>query len=157
MNLKHVVYQPDNDIVTISINRPECRNAVNPETAAELYLAGHEYGFPLIEGLQGCKGERVFQAFEHALDHGEHWLRWYALQGFNRWKMKEHVPVFVKALQDRSDDIKAVAIRWLRLNGDESAIAPLERVIALKELQQSHPKDVDCARRAVAAIRAGEI
>ncbi|MEM8499146.1 MAG: crotonase/enoyl-CoA hydratase family protein [Pseudomonadota bacterium] len=39
MNFKHVIYQPDNDIVTISIDRPDCRNAVDPATARELKQA----------------------------------------------------------------------------------------------------------------------
>lgn len=39
MNLKQVIYQTDDDIVTISIDRPECRNAVDPATASELKQA----------------------------------------------------------------------------------------------------------------------
>ncbi len=129
----------------------------SPETAAKLYLAGHEQGSFFIEALQGCKGASVFKAFEHALDNGAGRLSWLAIQGFNRWKMKEHVRVFVKALSNRSYDIKAVAIRWLRANGDGSAIESLERVVALEGFQRSDPNAVECAKRAIVAIRGSEI
>jgi HEAT repeat protein len=108
----------------------------------------------LVWCLQGQTSDAVLDVLLEAVKHRDGQVRWAAVEGLKHFTGPAHIPVFVKALRDRSHLVKGVAVEWLARHGDARAIAPLEQLIALPSMIRTSPGMVEEARRAIGRLRA---
>ena len=99
--------------------------------------------------LQGLTNDRVIALFRHALKHKNQYVRWAAVEGLKHCTDRKLLPVFIRALRDRSHVVKGVAVDWLTTHGDSTAIEPLERLLGLPSMIKNSPGTVARARKAI--------
>jgi hypothetical protein len=63
------------------------------------------------------------------------------------------IPVFIAALKDRADMVKGVAVEWLKLHGDSTAIGPLEQLSKLPKMIKHSQGTVVEAKEGISRLR----
>jgi HEAT repeat protein len=126
----------------------------NVNEVIDLFYTTQDDTFALVWCLQGVTSDPVIDVYKHALKHKDQYVRWAAIEGLKYFSHRTLIPVFIAALMDRSHLVKQVAVDWLKINGDSSAVDPLERLLNLPSLIRSSPGIVKQAKEAVSLLRA---
>jgi len=119
----------------------------------DLYHTTKADAFALVWCLQGITEDAVIELFKQALQHKDSNVRWAAMEGLKHSSRRTLIPIFIAALNDRSDMVRGVAVDWLKSHGDASAIGPLQRLSKLPRLIRNSPGTVKQAERAVRRLR----
>jgi hypothetical protein len=95
----------------------------------------------------------VIDVAKHALRHRDGNVRWAAVEVLKHSSRRTLIPVFIAVLKDRADMVKGVAVEWLKLHGDSSAIGPLEQLSKLPKMIKHSPGTVAEAKEAIRRLR----
>lgn len=125
----------------------------NIDEVIRLFHTKRDDTFMLVWCLQGLTNPRVVEIFKQAIKHKDQYVRWAAVEGLKHSTKSELIPTFIAALNDRAHIVKLVAVEWLKVNGDASAIGPLERIIKLPGVGKDSPGIVKEAKEAVKYLR----
>jgi hypothetical protein len=125
----------------------------DPQEVIGHYHSTRKNAFALIWCLQGMTSDDVIAVARHALRRRDGHVSWAAAEVLKHSARRELIPDFIAALKDRSSMVKGVAVEWLTLHGDASAIGPLEHLSHLPQMIRHSPGTVKAAKAAIRRLR----